>query len=672
MRTLTPSITNALASTARTPALAVQLFDPIAHFALYQTTAVAEGLSAACTASDGALIRASVDRPVAAFSSTLSVQRISDPGLASQWSTWSVLSSANLFRDAGCALSNNAGTLRVFAQSGSSPYTLLVWTSTDNGLTWTGPVTIAAISSFIRGIGSAGNNDVFYAYDVTGGASVAVSTFSAGAWSAPATWTLGSLVNAAGLDASFDAINSRYLLAVSDGEQVLGYRYTPSGSTWALMGAIAPLDAGSSLGLSRIGPRLQTFDGLYCLCYMESDGGAYTGLVYSHARLRQSLDFVHWSEGTLISQHWGFAPTWLKAPVPPAGSAGAASYILNNTYAWRAPVYSAANPSQYLDVSSQVLEVIRHEARGKAGQITLRLSNQDGQYNALPMLGLNTSIALAEGYHDPSTGTPSTILVGTYYIDTITYQRAPDRHELLLTARDATKRLDQASAHQQQFSGQTLAWLLTELAARAGLFAVSLPTTTQFSQIVPSFVIPAGHTLRAALNELCTIYRVYYFLDQTETLQFRELAASDPSIWSYQPELETLTIGSVDERANHLIVTGRSSAGALVYAESYDFAHIIQTGSERLGYHTDPRLTSQAQAQLKAGFLLAEEQRASQHHSIAVPTHPGLQLLDVVTLTDSAAPTGTGKSVTARIAALEVTHLPQEARYALTLTLEQP
>jgi hypothetical protein len=674
LRTLTPSITAALAATARQPAVSVQLFDPIPHYASYQTIGASEGRSAACVAADGSLIRAYVDRPAGAFTASLFVQRITDPGNATQWSAWATLSSANLQREAGCALCSNTpnGTLRCFAVSGSSPYNLLVWTSTDTGATWSGPTTIGPTNTFVRAIGSAGQNDVFYAGDDTGGPSLWVSLFTVSSWSAPAVWTLGVLPACPGLDAAWDSVNSRYLLAVSDGIQLQGYSYTPAGGTWALFSTIAPLDASTSLGLARQYPRLQLFDGLYNLVYIESDTGAYTGLVSSYARLRQSKDFVHWSEGTPLSQPWAQGPTWLKAPTPPAGTAGAAYYVANNTYAWRAPVYSQSNPAQYLDVSAQILELERSETRNKEGSITLTLSNQGGQYTALPMLGLNTSIALAEGYHDPDTGSPSTIAVGIYYVDSFDYIRAPDHHEILIHASDATKRLDQPTRAQTAYTSRTLSWLLTELAARAGLFSLSIPGTTQFSQIIPSFIVPAGHTLRQALNELCAVYAVAYFLDETETLQFRELSASDPSVWSYQPEIETLTLGSDDLRANHIIVTGRATSGALVFGESYDFAHLIQTGSERLLYHTDTRLTTSAQAALKASFLLAEEQRASQLHTITIPANPALQLLDVLTLTDSAAPTGTGQTQNGRIKALEVTYQPGEARCEMALTLEQP
>lgn len=277
MRPLTTSIQDALAATGRAPALSAQLFDPIERYSDYQTLAIAEGISAVSIANDGSIVRAYVDRPAGAFAATLSVQRITDPSQGAQWATWSALSSANMLRDAGCAISNNSGTLQLFAQSGTSPFNLLVWTSLDNGATWSGPVTIAAINAAVRGLGSAGQNEVFYAYDSTGGVALAVSTYSGSAWSTPSTWTLGVLPACLGIDAAWDAATSRYLLAVSDGSQITGYSYTPGGGAWALVISIAPLDSAASVGISRAYPRLQCFDGLYCLSYLELDSTTISG-----------------------------------------------------------------------------------------------------------------------------------------------------------------------------------------------------------------------------------------------------------------------------------------------------------------------------------------------------------------------------------------------------------
>src|SRR5579884_3570472 len=79
-------------------------------------------------------------------------------------------------------------------------------------------------------------------------------------------------------------------------------------------------------------------------------------------------------------------------------------------------------------------------------------------------------------------------------------------------------------------------------------------------------------------HELCNTYGLWYFLDQSEVMQFRELSASDPSVWSYQPEIEIVVFGTDDERANHVIVSGKpptgGSAYALTEAEAYDDTNV--------------------------------------------------------------------------------------------------
>lgn len=109
------------------------------------------------------------------------------------------------------------------------------------------------------------------------------------------------------------------------------------------------------------------------------------------------------------------------------------------------------------------------------------------------------------------------------------------------------------------------------------------------SQIVPAFVVQAGVSYRHALQELCDTYGLFYFLDRNEVLQFHELSSSDPSVWSYQPEIELVSFGSSDVRANHVIVSGKPPttglAGALTTAEAYDDTNLHLVGVERILPH---------------------------------------------------------------------------------------
>src|SRR6202035_5254025 len=112
--------------------------------------------------------------------------------------------------------------------------------------------------------------------------------------------------------------------------------------------------------------------------------------------------------------------------------------------------------------------------------------------------------------------------------------------------------------------------------------------------------------------------------------------------------------GTDDLRGNHIIVTGKpktgvGSIGVMTTGEAYDDVNSHLVGLERVVHHVDPKLTTLAQCQSKASFLLLQEQRVTYEHTLTVPYNPALQLLDVVTVSDAPAPIGSGQSGHARI-----------------------
>jgi hypothetical protein len=191
---------------------------------------------------------------------------------------------------------------------------------------------------------------------------------------------------------------------------------------------------------------------------------------------------------------------------------------------------------------------------------------------------------------------------------------------------------------------------------------------------VVTFVLHAGQTYRKALDELCSMFGLDYFLDQNEVMQFRELSSSDAPAWSYQLEIELLSFGGDDLRANHIIVSGKPPTGgqamALTTAEVYDDTNVHAVGLERLLHLTDQKLTTTGQCSLRASLNLAQEQRAQFTHKVTVPLNPALQLLDVVTLIDAAGPVGSGQSGNARIIESLAQYTAQHGEYSMTLTLE--
>ncbi|MDQ6660204.1 MAG: hypothetical protein M3Z24_04475, partial [Chloroflexota bacterium] len=555
------------------------------------------------------------------------------------------------------------------------------WYSSNNGATWTGPLTTATPpgGALCKGISSAGHDDIFFLYDVLGGEAIGASFFAGGTWSAITTWTLPTIPSGAGIAALWTGSTSTYTLVYSDGYTLASCIFNPAGNVWSSGTIIAPA---TSTAIGHISPRLSVIDGLYTLTCIETDSGVLTGSVYSYPRLRQSSDLIHWSNGMIVHDiTCSYGAVAFKLPVPHAGNAGSRYYVASMPTIYSASAFQTANTTQYLDVSGGILSYQRHEQVGKPARLEVLLDNASGRYNSLMTtggnyqpIGLNASLVLSEGY---KTGTPPTtadvVKVGVYHLEQIHFMRTPQENQLLLIGLDLSRNLDLTARYQNSYSNQTLSYLMLEICARAGFFFPGLPATSQMSQLVSSFVLQAGQTYRHALDELCSIYGLSYFLDQNETLQFRELSGSDPSVWSYQLEIELVSFGSNDLRTNHIIVSGKppvgGSPGALTTAEVYDDAHLHLVGVERVLHYVDPKLTTTAQCAQKASFLLAQEIRTQTSYRVTVPLNPALQVLDSITLTDSGAPVGSGQSATCRISQLLAHYDAQQGIYDLQLQL---
>lgn len=648
--------------------------DHTVHLSAYQTPGLTDMWSDCCIANDGSIIRVNVTRGGFGFTSSFQFARITDPSVGSQWSTMTTFTggSGNIFQDGGCCVSNNVGTLRAFAQQGTGGNALFVWTSTDNGISWVGPVTVVspAGGALTKGIASAGNNDVFFLYDVVGGEKMAVSTISGGVWSAIINWTLLNPANGAGVAVYWTG--SIYNIAYSDGVTLFSATY--NGASWAQGAQIASATSGSSI--SRISPRVTFFDGLYHLICTEND----TGAVYSYPRVRESADFVHWSDGWFaheVAASYGGNYFFLSAPQ--TGSSGAQYYFSTPGTVLSTKAFSISNSSQYLDISSAVLSYRRMEKINKPAEFVVLIDNESGVFNSQVNLtggstyqpiGPGSTMKLSEGYN--ISGTPDTILTGAYRIMKVAMMRSPTENMIQIIGLDLTERLDRPARWQNTFSGQTLQYMLAEVCARAGLFNVNISGATQLTQIVPTFVIQAGQTYRKALDSLCSTYGLDYYLDQTETLQIREILASDTSVWSYQNEIEMISFGQDYQRANHVIVNGKPSGGTfgLTSAEVYDDQAMAALREERIMHHTDLKITTTVQAGTAANLVMYTEQRAQVDTRLVVPLHPGLQLTDVITVTDTNAPTGTGQSAVGRVIEHQAIYSAQRAEYESHLSLQ--
>src|SRR5260370_40724867 len=147
-----------------------------------------------------------------------------------------------MLQDGGCAVSRDAGTINAYCQQGTGGNALWNWFSNDGGLTWSGPGTILSPpgSALIKGISSAGNADVFFQYDVSGGDNIGCSFWNGTSWSTLQAWTLSPAQSAQGLAVVYQSSSNSYSIVYSDGNALKQCTTNATGTTWTALADVAP------------------------------------------------------------------------------------------------------------------------------------------------------------------------------------------------------------------------------------------------------------------------------------------------------------------------------------------------------------------------------------------------------------------------------------------------
>ncbi len=665
MRDLTPALIGAINSSSRRPAVRLTLADAAESYALFRDDggALAESVGAAVVAADGSLMRAYAARAPAAGGGSLFVQRVSDVSQDGQWTAWTLLEAGNVWWATPPALSlNPGGRLRLFFADGpSAGDSVRVRESLDGGASWSPASTVFAGVGTAAFLASAGNDDLFAQVEQAPGSwQVAASFHGGGGWSAPAAWSLGGFSSMYGLGAVFEAGIYHLVLSLWTVVGVAGagdslQSTTFDGATWTPLATVVPLDS-ADLGIQLRFPSLAFFDGRYRLAYVEHDDGSVIQAPYDRARLMASADFLHWDERPPLGPTpMAYSPAWL--------SAQRSRWVAGHTRVWRWPLYTEGDTTRTTDLSGFVLSYHRREAAGQPGLLEVVLSTQGGGLRSAPGLKRGGRLTLNEGYLVG--GAPEMATVGTYWIEEWSCERSPGRDELTIVARDGAAKLERQASQQWLYQGQTLGWLLAEVASHAGLRALSLPAGPQFAEVVERFTILAGERWEVVLRRLLGLYGAVARVDASGALVVLQPASGDAPAWSYAGEMERLRWRSALPAANHVRVFGKGAQ-----AEARDWAAIAESGREDYLQVVDRQLGSPAQCALRAGQVLAAAGRGALGGAIAVPLNPGPELYDVLTASDPGGPGGLPNGQRYRVLALRASFDVRRATYAMELDLE--
>lgn len=652
MRPLSPALAAAVHDGTTVPSLRLTVDDPTPHYSSIASGGPT-GRNDAVLAPDGAIVGTYHDGDA-----TIYVRRVATPtDLAA--TPWTALSTAAA-PAAGVALARLDDRLRLLWQDHSGTAVRLA-DSFDGGATWSTPALSFDPGVTLAALGADGDAAPVFA------ASAGASGWIVAAWSPPSVegaswratpWPENRASGVSGLDVLRQDDGTFFIAVTSQPSAASGtalrvYRY--DGAAWSTLSTVVP--AGLAGGPRRSDPRLSVSAGTYRLVCAVAARSSDVSSVASVA-FAASRDGLHWSDPLDLGE---------------AYASGAVLLAHQDGDLLVAPDAAALAPSPGAadDLTGDIilLEVVQRD--GMAARLAATLYNgREGvgaPYRASALLRPYARLRLWLGHTE--TGAAPTYV---FSVDACTLVRAATDDHAVVMASGPFALLDRRCPATLSYAGLSVAELVREVAARAGLLDTTIPTSARFAFTVPSFIITAGSTWRAALERLTTLYS----WDAVETLDADgrpllhavERSPDDAVAWDAGDEAVSLSATTASSRANHVLVYG---AGGIV-GEAWDREDVAASGKETLLHVVEKLIVTTGGAALRAQGALARARRADRGGTLVLPLNPVLEPGDIVTVLTG--PTGepTTHSVRLRVSALHHVCDPGAARYETIATCAGP
>ena len=630
MRSLSPTLLEAQMSPRRQPYLGVTVDRRLPHvfhpvFTRLLDTDETPARHDLHLTSGGALIRARV----ASSGSRLYVQRVSNAGRHSDFSQWTYLNRA--YPSAGVALCGYGSYVLMVYVHYSNGQELRYRESTDDGVNWSDDrqlvyPSVSGVSHLAAAMSPAGKVGLFYAS--TSNNLYAMRRTGDG-WNTPASWPQSSYVTqiigiacAYGTDwnvvvcGATSTGSSRVWTAVyGDGtENARGY--------WSSITSITRADSGSQVSFSH--PFLAKAD-TFRLLFKESYAGS------------DAYGRAFW---TFTPQSSSFLTARWREPVPFDADPYAGVAITGNSGSlWLSTstqVWLATSPS-HRTVSSDVLEANLFE-RANGGKATLVLRNDHGRYNGVGFEGASPLVPGARvrfnlGYvtsrgveHSPGPA---------YWIRALERRSGGGKAQLALYLEDGWALLHWWRARYQHnwIKGYTFVKDIVEfILARAGLNLEVLTSSDVFRQQRPAFTIHPNSAAAAALKRLMsTVPDVLFFRSGSPAV--KHLSSTDATSYTYGADHPII-------RGQYLFQAQRynwiQTYGLNTVREAIDWNAVAMVTDRLLQLYDINQETSDS-AMSRCNSLLAKERTSTPAGFLEAPVNCGLELFDVVSITDPAA-----------------------------------
>lgn len=591
----------------------------------------------AVVAADGSIVRAYVSG--SAGSRTIYTQRVTDPTDAAQWTAWtSTVTGVDHLALALALLSG--GTLRLFYADGGN---VCYRDSADDGATWgaeqTGPA-VAPAGAEVSSLSSATGLDIFYTE--ADGNDVWYSACTT-TWSAAAAWT--GTGDAHQVDAAQKG--SYYYLAFRLGDiEIAVIRF--DGTTWDNQRTIIPADE-SSFGW--YWPRIwydaddQVTPGASGAFRLAAVGSRRSGTLWA-CHYIESDDGLFWTAPACVP-----LPVTTDKPINIIRLPASSFILSSNKY-----VYSWNGPTS-VEMSGIKRLTIRQTGELGRGELELHLDNRDGAYSTFGQSGA-TCQALERGSRlqiELSLHPSAFILYVQFYVQSVRLlSEAGQGYECRLKATNGWGLLDEALVEAElSFEDSDLDDIIEALCAQAGIHRIAVADGADDFFTTPNvetFSVKVGTSLLVALANLVGQYgyrRVYARFDADGVMRFDTITASPSS--DLQLEAFSLPPSSFNLHPiyaglyglactpNHVVIVGNDN-----YAEAWDYSRIGVYGSQ-MRRILDRKLPDEAEADERAAEELLAQTEATREAWLTLPPALGLELWDVVQVTDPGAGISTEK-----------------------------
>lgn len=672
MRTLTSTLLAAQRARASTPHLAITITNRKAgvrqlRWEPYQTTTTT-GPHAAAISQNGALHRLRID------TATNTLHRQSVPP-ASQtvnnaaWHSWTSFRTNTLL----CALAQWGANLLALAVDSTNPTQVHESLSPDNGATWTAFTLAITHTESISHVAAAAKADGTVVAVVTG-----ATTVTAYKRSPDATW--GSPVHVAGgadlatkrgvavhhrgdwniLVAAQDAATGNAVLA----RFVFGDGFTRAVNTWGSRLDIQTASATSATTYSY--PALHNPDVHRCTFRETYTGtGAYDRTMHSYQPLAADFPPDTWREPLpldITSDH-GLAITTDGVNAVWLTSAG---------LAYRAPLALTT-----LDVTDDVIEAHIYESEYSTRPAVIILDNSHGKYDTpglapVAALQLGADVEIAPGYRTTAGNETSTLGHHTITALTHVYNDAGQAH-LRIEARPLFHLLHEFTPTRLYTRTNVNGFQpAATIAGRAGVALSSLSSSSAFTNLNISLLLLPGVSGLTALQQLLQRYTDRLLARGPQLLVIDPLpgAPSEASYHVNNPNEHPIIAASYTKRAPVAAwyqAHGQSGDNP-VLGEHIDFDALGHTTASAL-QAIDHALTTEADADARALAMHRTAQIATNADQLIAPVHAGLELHDIIAITDPRLNLTAAKR---RVTALELHYTrSRSATYRHLITLGQ-